>query len=119
MHFHLHVEEVADEAVDHVPLHGEQADFRVDGKAVGHDAVADFLEVPYHLIEWEGDLLLGLKLDDVANLLFFDRREFHEPRQAGLAGHAHGDVIALHGVPFQELDQRLAGKLIRIGIRLA
>ena len=57
-------------------------------------AGADLLVVPDDLVEGEGDLLLGLEVDDVGDLLFLDRRQLDEAGQAALAGHADGDDVA-------------------------
>ena len=51
-------------------------------------AAADHpLVVPDDVFEREGNLLPRLVLDDVGDLLGFDRRQLDEPRQAVLAGH--------------------------------
>ena len=105
--------------MDHVALHGEQADLRFHGKAVGDDAGADLLEVPDDFFEREGDLLLGLEADDVVDLLFFDGRELDEAGQAALPGHAEDDGVAADGVALEKLVQRLARQLIGVGIGLA
>jgi len=53
------------------------------------------LEIPNDFVQREGDLLLGLELDDVGDLPLFDRRQLHEPRQAALTGDADDDHVAL------------------------
>ena len=106
-------------AVDHVALHGEQADLGLHGEAVGHVAGADLLVVPDDLVEREGNLLLGLEPDDVGDLLFLDRRQLDEAGQAALAGDADGDQVALERVAREELLERLAGELIGVGVGLA
>src|SRR5262249_14780827 len=110
--------EVANEAVDHVPLHREEADLRIHREAVGDRALAHLLVVPDDLVEWEGDLLLGLELDDVNDLFLFDRGQLDEPGQARLAGDAHGHEVALGRVPGEELLQGLAGEFVRVRVRL-
>ena len=95
--------EVLQVAVDHVALHGEQADLGLHGEAVGDVAGADLLVVPDDLVEVERDLLLGLEVDDVGDLLLFDGRQLDEAGQAALAGHADGDDVAAEGVARQEL----------------
>ena len=72
----------------------------------------------FDFIEREWDLLLGFELDDVADLLLFDRRQLDKARQARLAGHAHGDLVALGRVAREELFQCFAGQFIRVGVRL-
>ncbi len=118
MHLDADVLEVLQVAVDHVALHGEQADFGLD-EAVGQLADADLLVVPDDLVEVERDLLLGLEADDVGDLLFLDRRQLDEAGQAALAGHADGDLVAAEVVARQELFQRLAGQLVGVGVGLA
>ena len=81
-------------------------------------AGADLLVVPDDLVERERDLLLGLELDDVGDLLLFDRRQLDEAGQAGLAGDADGDLVALDRVAREELLQRLAGELVGVGVGL-
>ena len=81
-----------------VALHGEQADLGLQREAFVV-AAAERLVVPDHVFESEGDLLPGFVLDDVGNLLAFDRRQLDEPRQAALAGNRDrhavaGDVVA-------------------------
>jgi hypothetical protein len=87
-------------------------------KPVGDGALGHLLVVPDDLVERERDLLLRLELDDVDDLLLFDRRQLDEPGEAGLAGDAHGDDVALGRVPGEELLQGLARELVRVGIRL-
>ena len=55
------------------------------------------LVVPDHVVERERNLLPGFVLDDVGNLLRFDRRQLDEPRQAALPGHRDGDRVAASG----------------------
>ena len=119
MDLDVDVLEVGQRAADLVALHGEQADLGLHREAVGNFAGADLLEVPDDLVEREGDLLLGLEPHDVADLLLLDRRQLDEPRQAALAGDADGDEVALDVVAGEELLQRLAGELVRVGVGLA
>ena len=111
--------EVAEVAGDHVPLHGEQADFGFQREArPTASPPAIFWIVPDDFIEREGDLLLGLELDDLGDLLLFDRRQFDEPRQTGLPGDADGDLVVLDLVAGEELLERLADQRVRVGVRL-
>jgi len=95
-----------------------KADLRIHGEAVGHYTVANLLVVPDDFVEGEGDLLLGLELDNVDDLLLFDRRQLDEAGQAGLAGDGHGDDVALGGVALEELLEGLAGELVGVGVGL-
>jgi len=96
--FDVDIFELRQGAVHHVFLHGEQADLGFQGQAVGHHGGADALVVPDDFVEREGDLLLGLELDDVGDLAFFDGRQLHEPRQAALAGDADDDHVSPQAV---------------------
>ena len=91
--FDVDVLEVLQVAIDHVPLHGEQADLGLHGEAVGHRAGADLLEIPDHLVQRERNLLLGLEADDVGDLLLFDGRQLDEASQAALTGNADRNVV--------------------------
>ena len=109
-----------DRPVDLVALHGEQADLG-HGELFLVDLVvaADLLVGPDHLVEGEGDLLLGLELDDVGDPLLLDRRQLDELHQPRLAGHRDGDLAALQVVAIGEGGQRLAHQLVGIGVGLA
>ncbi len=75
--------------------------------------------VPDHLVEAEGDLLLGLEADDVGDLAFLDRRQLDETRQAALPRHADGHDVAAQIVARQERLQGVADQFVRLGIGLA
>src|SRR5206468_2481786 len=94
-------------ARDGVAFDGEEADLGLHGKTVRYDAGTEFLIVPDDLIEVERNLLLGFEANDVADLLFLDRRQLDEPCQAALAGNADRDSVAAQRVARQELLQRL------------
>jgi len=67
--------EVLQILVDRLALDGKQADLGIEREAVGDDAGAELLIVPDNLVEVKRDLLLGLEANDVADLLFLDRRQ--------------------------------------------
>ncbi len=107
------------ERLEHlVALHREQGHFRVEDEATLLHAAREPLPVPHHLFERKGDLLAGLILDDVGDLLGLDRRQLDELREARLAGHRHGHTIALERVAAQEFLQGIAHKLDGVGFRL-
>ena len=116
---HVDVLEVLQVAIDHVALHGEQADLGLHREAVGDDAGVELLVVPDDLVEVEGDLLFGLEANDVADLLLFDGRQLDEAGQTALSGDGDGDDVAADLVARQELLQRLAGELIGVRVGLA
>ncbi len=118
VHFNVDFLEVLEIAVDHVALHGEQAYFRLHREAVGYGAGSDLLIIPDDLVQIERNLLLRFKANDVADLLFLDRGQLDEARQAALAGHADGHLVAAQRIAGQELFQRLPGKLVGSGVRL-
>ena len=109
-----------DGPVDLVALHREQAD-------LGHRELfladllvaADLLVGPDDLVEREGDLLLGLELDDVGDPLLLDRRQLDELDQPRLARHRDGDLASLEVVAVGEGGQRLANQLLGVGVGLA
>ena len=72
MDFDADLLEVLQIAVDHVALHGEQADFRLD-EARRQLVDAELLIVPNDFVEIKRNLLLGLEFDDVGNLLSLRR----------------------------------------------
>ena len=78
MHLDVHGLELVDGAVDDVALHREQADLRFECHAVNHFAGVERLKVPDHFLERKGDLLFGLELDDLRDLLLIDGRELDE-----------------------------------------
>ena len=63
-------------------------------------------------------MLLGFKLDDVADLRLFDRRQFHEPCQTALAGNADADDVVLQLIAREELIECLAGECVGVGVGL-
>src|SRR5262249_22446646 len=74
--------------------------------------------IPDDFIEVERDLLLGLELDDIGDLLLLDRRQLDESGQTTLARDAHGNQIALDTVARKKLFQRLARELIGVRVGL-
>ena len=88
--FDVDVLELLDGPVDHVALHGEQADLGFEGHAVNDVPRAELLEIPDDFFERKRNLLLGLELDDVGDLLLIDRGQLDEAGQTALAGHADG-----------------------------
>ena len=68
--------------------------------------IGNELIVPDHFVHVEGDVLLGLELDDLADafLVFGERREFDEAGEGGLSRHADEGTAGLEAV----LDQHLA-----------
>src|SRR5205085_1036578 len=88
-------------------------------EAVGDAAGADLLEVPDDLVEVEGDLLLGLEADDLADLSLLDGGQLDEAGQAALPGDADGDHVAPQAVARQKLLQSLARQLVGVGVGLA
>ena len=81
--------------------------------------VADLLVGPDDLLQREGDLLLGLELDDIRDPLLLDGRELDELDQAGLPGDADGDLAALQVVAVHEGGERLADEGLGVGVGLA
>ena len=61
--------------IDLVALHREQADFGLQREAVLFAAAGHLLIVPHHVFQREGNLLARFVLDDVGDLLRFDRRQ--------------------------------------------
>ena len=110
--------ELRNGARNHVAFHGEQADFRLQGQAVDDVAFVEPLIVPDDLLERKRDLLFRLELDDVGDLLFIDRGQLDEARQAALPGDADRDEVPLDLVPLQKLIERIARELIGVGIGL-
>ena len=109
-----------DGPVDLVALHREQADLGHGELFVADLLVAaDLLVGPDDLVEREGNLLLGLELDDVGDALLLDRRQLDELDQSGLAGHRDRDLASLDVVAVGERGQRLANQLVGIGVGLA
>ena len=80
---------------------------------------ADLLIRPDDLIEREGDLLLGLELDDVGDPLLLDRGQLDELDQPSLTRNCDGNLASLDVVAIGEGRERLANQLLGVGIRLA
>ena len=106
-------------ALDLVALHREQADFGLQREAILFAAAVHLLVVPDDVFQRKGNLLPGFVLDDVGNLLRFDRRQLDEPRQAALARHGNRHLVAAHSIARKEQFERLAHQLSRVGVRLA
>ena len=110
-----------DRPVDLVALHGEETNLdRGEIVIIGvFVLVADLLIGPDDLFEGEGNLLLGLKLDDVRDALLLDRRELDELDQPGLARHRDGDLAALEVVPVEKRAEGLGDEFLGVGVGLA
>ena len=106
-------------ALDLVAFHGEQADFGLQREAVLFAAAVHLLVVPDDVFQREGNLLPGFVLDDVGNLLRFDRRQLDEPCQTALARNGNGHLVAPDRVAREEQLERLAHQLRRVGVGLA
>ena len=100
-----------------VALHGEQADFGLDRVAFVF-AADERLIVPDHVFERERNLLPRFVLDDVRNLLAFDRRQLDEPGETALARHGDGDALAGQIVARDERVERFFDQLVAIGFGL-
>jgi len=57
-----------------IAAHGEQPDFGFQREPLFNASAGHLLVVPDNVLNGEGDLLPRLVLDDVGNLLRFDRR---------------------------------------------
>ena len=99
-------------------LHREQSDLGVEDEASLLEPADEPLPVPFDLLEREGDLLPGLVPDDVGNLLGLDRRQLDELGEARLPRDRDRDAVPLELVAADELLERGADKLHRIGFRL-
>ena len=95
----VHRPEVAEE-LRH-PLLGDREDADLH---VGRVGLLEHLVVPLDLLDGEGDLLLGLELDDVGDLLRLDRGQLREPREGHIPRDG-GDHRALLDLVL--LDQRV------------
>ena len=102
-----------------VALHREQADFRLQRVAFVDAAARERLVVPDHVFERERNLLPRFVLDDVRNLLRFDRRQLDEPRQTALPGHRNRHAIAREHIPRDERLERFADELFAVRLRAA
>ena len=110
--------EVLQIAVDHVALHGEQADFRLD-EAVGQLADAELLVVPDDLVEVERDLLLGLERT-MSGIFFSSTGGSLTKRARPLwPGTLMATVSPRRVLRDRNLCQRLAGQLVGVGVGLA
>ncbi len=85
--------EVGEDLCDELFFHREDADFDIGGFG-GLEGVV----VPVDLVQREGDLLDGFKLDDLGNFFGFDRGELDEAGEGGGAGDADEDLFASDGV---------------------
>ena len=104
--------------VDLLALHRKQRHFGVHHEAALLDSAGEPLPVPADLIEWERDLLIGLVLDDIGDLLGLDRRQLDELRQPRLARRRHRHAVALQGMPREKLLDRGPHQFHRVGVRL-
>ena len=106
-------------AIHLVALHGEQADLGLQREALFLAAADHLLIVPDDVFQREGNLLPGFVLDDVGNLLRFDRRQLDEPRQTALARDRDRHLVAADLVAREELLEGLAHQLHGVGLGLA
>ena len=79
----------------------------------------DLLEVPDDLVERKRNLLLGLELDDVGDLLFSTGGSLTKRARPLWPGTLMATQVALDLVARQELLERLAGQLVGVGVGLA
>src|SRR5262245_45478358 len=108
----MHIGEVPQIATDHVALHREQTDFRLQSEAIRNDTAPQLLVIPDHFLQRKRNLLLGLEADDVGDLLLLDGRELDEACQAALTRDADDNRIPLEVVARQEALEGLARQLI-------
>ncbi len=78
------------EFFDDVTLDGQEHDLQFPLRVA-----AEQLIIPNDFIDGEGDVLLGLILDDLRDLGLIDGRQFDEPGEHGLAGNAEHDTPGL------------------------
>ena len=118
MNLHVGVFVALQLTLNGITLHGEEANFGVDGHALDHHALPQLLEIPNHLFQTEGNLLARLEGNNVFDPFFFNRRQLHKPHQAALARHGYGQMVALPAVSLQESFQRLTDERILVSIGL-
>ncbi len=116
----VHVLEVLDGPLDHVALHGEQADFRLHGEAVGDQRPGRSSGSPRRPLR-AGNGICCLASNLTMSAIFFSSTGGSLTKRARplWPGHADGDHVALDAVAREELLQRLAGQLIGVGVGLA
>ncbi len=91
---------------------GEDPDFNL-GRVFGHER----LVIPLHFIDWKGDLLDGFELDDVRNLLGFDRGQFRESRECRMPWYGHHQIFTLQILLTDQLAETQTYDLVLIHIR--
>ena len=106
-------------SADVLLLDREDADFRIDDVPFGDFTAAQQLIVPGDVVEFERNLLVGLELDDVRDLLAFDRRQLDHPCEPSLARHREVNRLLIDVVARKELLESGADQFIRLGVRLA
>ena len=116
--FHFAVEERLEVVLHLLLLHGEQADFRIEQEAALFHAAAQRLEVPDHFFQREGNLLLGLVLDDGRDAAGLDRRQLDEFGQRGLPRQTHRHQVRPHLIARKERFERLPDEFVGHGVGL-
>ena len=100
--------------VKHVLLDRKDSDFGL--RRILRD---ELFGVPFDLFDRKRNLLCGFKLNDVGNLLLFDRRQFCKSRQRRSTLDAHHHRLVLEILLARECPERETDHLIDIEVRRA
>src|SRR5207247_1335304 len=90
---------------------GDDADLDVGRVGAGEDLV-----VPLDLLDGEGDLLDGLELDDLGDLLGVDRGQLGEAGEGHVAGDGDDDAAAVDHVLAEELVEVDLDGLVNVDV---